>query len=216
MAAGQPGAPMTGLFRYLADAARFTDCTTGEAFPVAMEKDYPALERAYLESRPAPGGPLMATLEGHFEQRPPMEGEGRATVLIVDRFEAVHPGRECPPPPAAAPLEDTTWKLTGLFGRPVSYTVEGKGVPHLSLRTPERQMSGFSGCNGFFGLYRVDGERLSFEDMAATMQACPNNFDLEKSFYKALQATRRFAIRGNVLLLYDQQEEVARFAATPK
>ena len=87
-----------GLFRYMADAPLFTDCATGETFPVAMEQDYLALERAYLQNRREPGGPLRVTLEGHYAVRPPMEGEGLVTVLVVDRFYTVHPETDCPRP----------------------------------------------------------------------------------------------------------------------
>lgn len=88
----------TGLFRYMADAPLFTDCATGETFPVAMEQDYLALERAYLENRREPGGPLRVTLEGHYAARPAMEGDGLVTVLVVDRFFTVHPATDCPLP----------------------------------------------------------------------------------------------------------------------
>jgi copper homeostasis protein (lipoprotein) len=216
MAAERKGTSMTGLFRYMADAALFSDCATGETFPVAMEKDYLALERAYLASPREPGGPLRVDLVGYFAQRPPMEGEGLETVLVVERFEAIYPDGDCPPLPAVAALEDTHWKLIALYGEPVQFTAQGLGAPHLLLRTPERQMSGFSGCNGFFGLYQLRGDRLWFEDMAATMQACPNNHDLQTTFYEALKATRRFQIMDAVLILYDEQNEVARFTAVTR
>ena len=43
---------MTGMFRYMADAALFTECLTEASFPVAQENDYLALERAYLAAPP--------------------------------------------------------------------------------------------------------------------------------------------------------------------
>ena len=41
-----------GRFTYMADAALFEDCGSGLRFPVAMEADYLAAERAYLETAP--------------------------------------------------------------------------------------------------------------------------------------------------------------------
>jgi uncharacterized lipoprotein YbaY/heat shock protein HslJ len=205
--------PLTGMFQYMADAARFTECRTDLSFAVAQENDYLALERAYLEKRQTPGEPLFITLTGHMGQRPPMEGDGMETILVVDRFETIQPGAACPPRPALAMLENTYWKLTELYGHTITFVGNGQGEPHLILRPPERQLSGFSGCNGFFGLYRADSRRLFFEKTGATMRACPNNPDLEQTFFKALKATEQFKIFGEMLEFYRGREVVARFEA---
>jgi copper homeostasis protein (lipoprotein) len=46
---------VAGEMTYMADAARFTECLTGRSYPVVMEADFIAMERAYLEhaGRPA-------------------------------------------------------------------------------------------------------------------------------------------------------------------
>ena len=204
---------MTGMFRYMADAALYTECQTETAFPVAPENDYLTLERACLVHRQTPGEPLYVTLAGHLGQRPPMEGDGLETVLVVDRFETIGNRSACPARQALAELENTYWKLTELYGNTIQFTSSGQGEPHLMLRPPERQMSGFTGCNGFFGLYRADGRRLSFEDTGATMMACPLNPDLEKTFFKALQTTEHFKIFGEMLEFYHGRDVVARFEA---
>jgi copper homeostasis protein (lipoprotein) len=206
-------APMTGMFRYMADAALFTECLTEASFPVAQENDYLALERAYLAQRQTAGEPLFATLTGHMGQRPKMDGDGLESVLIVDRFDTIQRHTTCPSRNALAGLENTYWKLTELYGKTIQFTANGQGEPHLMLRPPERQMSGFSGCNGFFGLYRKDGDQLSFENTGATMMACPFNPDLEKTFFNALQTTGHFKIFGEMLELYNGQKVVARFEA---
>ncbi len=208
------GVPLAGLFRYMADAARFTECFTGTSFPVAQEKDYLALERAYLAAR-NPGAPLYVTLAGHLAERPPMEGEGLETVLVVDRFDTISDRSRCPDRLARTPLTNTTWKLTELYGHTIHFVSSGQGEPQLLLRPPERQLMGFSGCNGFFGLYRKAADRLSFEDMGATMMACPDDADLERTYFKALKATDRYKIFGQMLELYHGREVVARFEAAP-
>ena len=49
---------MSGMYSYLADAANFTECLTGARYPVAMEADNLALERAYLaRARTSPARP---------------------------------------------------------------------------------------------------------------------------------------------------------------
>ena len=93
--------PIAGTFRlrgeytYMADAALFTECLTGARFPVALEKDNVALERAYLAARPAPGAPLLVTLDGSLARRPKMDGDGDQEVLVVERFDRVWPGESC-------------------------------------------------------------------------------------------------------------------------
>jgi copper homeostasis protein (lipoprotein) len=87
---------LRGMFRYLADAARFGDCLTGRSYPVAMEGDYLQLERAYLEAaKPEPGAPLMASFEGDIASRPAMEGNAPTPTVVARRFIGVWPGQRC-------------------------------------------------------------------------------------------------------------------------
>ena len=59
---GMPGEDlMRGLFTYMADAALFEDCASGQRYPVAMEADYISAERVYLEARSEPGAPLLVS-----------------------------------------------------------------------------------------------------------------------------------------------------------
>jgi len=85
-----------GMFRYMADAARFEECLTGRSYPVIMEGDYIKLERAYLEAeKPEPGAPLMARFEGDITRKPAMEGDALTPTVSVRRFIGVWPGQRC-------------------------------------------------------------------------------------------------------------------------
>ena len=92
---GPWGLPMRGYFTYMADAAIFEPCSGDDRFPVAMEADYISAERSYLEARAEAGAPLLMTVVGHLESRPPMEGDGLVDMLVIDRFVAVHSGKDC-------------------------------------------------------------------------------------------------------------------------
>ncbi len=62
---------MRGLFTYMADAALFEDCASGQRYPVAMEADYISVERVYLEARSEPGAPLLVVIRvGSSRDRP--------------------------------------------------------------------------------------------------------------------------------------------------
>lgn len=83
-----------GDFVYFADSAIFTDCKTGQRWPVAQAGDYLALEEAYLRWQGAPKAPLLANFDGRIEVREPMEGPAREH-MVVDRFVSVQPGTSC-------------------------------------------------------------------------------------------------------------------------
>jgi uncharacterized lipoprotein YbaY/uncharacterized lipoprotein NlpE involved in copper resistance len=104
-----PRLHLSGMFRYMADAANIRLCATGARLPVAMEADYPRLERAYLKALPAgaAGKPMLVNLEGLITNRPSAEpGQPPQRTLVVERFVGVHPVQGCPQPnpsPNASP-----------------------------------------------------------------------------------------------------------------
>ena len=83
-----------GDFVYFADSAVFTDCASGNQWPVAMTGDYLALEHAYMQWRDAPQAPLLTNIDGRLEVKEPMEGAARDH-LVIDRFVSVQPGYTC-------------------------------------------------------------------------------------------------------------------------
>ena len=98
----EPRLPMRGLFRYMADAGLFTECSTGQRWPVAQEADNATLEREYLKVRTEPGGPVLVRVDGRVAMRPRMEGEGLQPTLVPERFLGAYPGETCGPRPAPA------------------------------------------------------------------------------------------------------------------
>ena len=70
---------MRGLYRYMADAAVFTDCFTGVTYPVVNNI---AMEKRYLQVRSAPGEAVLLTFSAHFAVVPSME-EGMTVKSLV-------------------------------------------------------------------------------------------------------------------------------------
>jgi uncharacterized lipoprotein YbaY/heat shock protein HslJ len=195
--------PLSGMVRYLADAAIFTDCATRRRLPVAMVGDYVALERAYLEARPEPGAELLASFWGRIVDRPAMEGEGGAASVVVEQFEGVWPGETCGNPGMTESLEDTYWKLTRLGALPVRVHPDFR-EPHLVLRSAEGRVAGSSGCNGVGGAYELDGDALRFGEFMSTMMACPGIMEQERAMVQALGRVARWRIEGQHLDLLDE------------
>lgn len=82
---------MTGLFRYLADAAVFQDCANGQRYAVAIDDNFRLLEAPYQQLNKS-GEAALVTLEGIIT---PNTGEGLAKVIAVLRVSSMSPESEC-------------------------------------------------------------------------------------------------------------------------
>jgi len=198
----EPALRMRGLYTYMADSGWFTECITGMRLPVAKEADNAALETAFLNARPAPGAALLATVDGRIAQRMPMEGPGPRPTLVPDRFVSIAAEPDCGTAPAAASLVNTYWKLLRLGGAAVTVGAE-QHEPHFILLTPESRVAGDGGCNRFTGSYTLEGDRLTFAQLAGTMMACVQGMEQEQTFLDALAKVTSWRIDGEHLELFD-------------
>ena len=202
---------LQGMYSYMADAGMFVDCATQERWPVAMEGDNAALERAYGEARTAPGAPVLVTVQGRLEARPKVDRRGKETTLIVERFVRTWPRETCGRMEPAA-LEDTYWALLELKGKTITVKAESK-APYLELNSKKASAYGFGGCNRFFSSYETSGHALTFGAVGATRMACPEGMDQEQEFFTVLGLTTRYEIQGSKLLLFEDETLLARFEA---
>ncbi|UCH30397.1 MAG: META domain-containing protein [Myxococcales bacterium] len=202
---------LEGMYSYMADAGIFMDCATREQWPVAMEGDNAALERAYGKAKIAPGSPLLVTVQGRLEARPNVDTKVMETNLIVTRFVRTWPRETCGSMKEVK-LEDTYWALLELNGKPITVTVNAK-APYLELNSKKASAYGFGGCNRFFGSYEATERSLKFGALGATRMACPEGMDQEQELFTALASTTRYEIHGSKLLLFADKTLVARFEA---
>jgi putative lipoprotein len=107
----------------------------------------------------------------------------------------------------APSITGTRWVLQKLRGEPAGSGAGGQ-APHITLQGAEPRVSGFAGCNQISGGYTLDGDQLSFGQMAMTMRACPEGMDLERDFAKALEETQRYEVLDDVLRLRDEHGTV--------
>lgn len=193
-----------GMFLYFADSARFEDCLTGRNFPVAMEGDYLALERAYMDAkRPGPGAPIMSSFEGAVEMRPPMEGPRPVPTVIVRRFIGVFPGQTCERAMATASLGDQYWRVVSLRGRKVAPAPRAR-EPHLIVRSRGEGYSAGGGCPTVRGSVRVDGNRIAFGPPAPAATSCEGKAGaVHRALVEALGDARSWSIHAQVLELFD-------------
>lgn len=217
--AGGPLAPgalsltVSGLVTYFADAALFTECLSGQTFPVTMDADYLALERAYLEAEIAPAAPLIARLDAEIAMQPQMEGPDRMTVTVT-QFHHVTPEAGCPATRSAADFANTYWGLTHLQGEALD-PAEGRQEPHLVIAADATRFSGTVGCNRMMGAVSLDDDAVEFGPVASTMMACPPELAArEARFAETLEATARMDLSDQSLRLFDETgAEIARLRA---
>ena len=113
--------------------------------------------------------------------------------------------------PTAAGIEDTKWVLLEVSGAHVS-PLAGRKQPHILFDPAQKKVTGFAGCNNFFGSYELDGSALKFGPFGSTRMACPDlETGLEIEVFKALDKTRSWEIRDGRLLLLDDSDILARF-----
>lgn len=89
-----PATPMTmkGMYKYMADAAIFQDCTTGRRFAVSSNAD---LERGYAAARGQDFQPVLLVVDAHFTlQASPDSGEMQK-VLVADKSAKFSPQKTC-------------------------------------------------------------------------------------------------------------------------
>jgi copper homeostasis protein (lipoprotein) len=211
----EPRLAMRGMFRYMADAADFAECTSGRTLPVAMEGAYVDLERAYTATprEGSPPVPVMALLEGRVAMLPPMEGPGPVPTLVVERFLRLVPGEDCPPRYATASLTGTHWRLVGL-GDEAVVPEEGRTAPYLVLQEAEHRAVGSNGCNRYLAGYTVTADRIRFTQAATTRMACPGAEDLARRFDESLASALRWRVLGQQLELLGAGDRLAaRFQA---
>jgi copper homeostasis protein (lipoprotein) len=213
----EPRLTLRGMYRYMADAGLFTDCLTGQRWPVATLDNNASLEHAYLAARREPGQALLVRVDGEVRQMPNMEGKGRQPTLVVRRFIDVKPNESCGSRNGSDGLLDVHWSLTVLNGGSVGAGMSGATRDaSLTLHSKDQRVSGSGGCNRLVGSYTHDGGALRFGQMAGTMMACPEGMETEKEFLETLPRVTGWRIADAHLELLDAGGAVlARFEARP-
>ena len=114
-------------------------------------------------------------------------------------------------PAAAAGLAGSEWRPSQIADSP---RPDDSGM-FLRFESDGR-LAGHSGCNGFFGSYRLDGNKIEIGPLGATKMACePAVMDREALFLKTLGMARTFQRDGTRLTLSDENgDPLAHFLQT--
>ncbi|EDM44271.1 hypothetical protein SCB49_04560 [unidentified eubacterium SCB49] len=104
---------------------------------------------------------------------------------------------------------DTTTTLSD--GAYTVSTIRGENVSSekLTLVVSEegQRISGFSGCNSYFGAMNVESSDRLFSEMGATKKLCQSAMGTEKSFLNSLQTVSSITKEGSTLNLKNTNGE---------
>ncbi|MGV3657003.1 MAG: META domain-containing protein [Chitinophagaceae bacterium] len=94
-----------------------------------------------------------------------------------------------------------TWALSVFpSGDKTFAEIFGQRRPEITFDASQKQVSGTTGCNRFFGPFTLNKDRISFgSNLGLTKMACPE-YD-EFIFVNALQQADRYKIAGDQLEL---------------
>jgi len=76
-----------------------------------------------------------------------------------------------------------------------------------TINFKDGDISGFGGCNQFFGQYTQDGGKLTIGALASTRKAGPN-MKAEATLLAALQLARRFKGTPSEITIYGEADDV--------
>lgn len=151
---------------------------------------------------------ILWNSEGKVEKKAVIYGMVLLLFILLFFFNEIKAGQAVP---AAAGIEDTKWQLVELSNEPVS-PLGGEKRPHILLDSTQNKVTGFAGCNNFFGSYEIDEVALKFASLGSTRMSCPDlQLNLETEFLNALDQTAEWEIKDDVLFFLDGGDVLARF-----
>ena len=196
---------LRGLFKTQDDTSLLTECRTGRRWPVLVEGQHLALQRAYLAHRAQGGGEwVLAAFNGSFVQREPGPGLPPNEFIRVESFERLWPGETCAADaPATAALLNTLWRLVEIDGQAVTVS-PGQREPRLQLSTEGNRVRGQTRCQALTGRFEQGSDGFLFKDLAVDGPPCAGPVaEQEARLLAALRATASRRIVGDALQLRD-------------
>jgi heat shock protein HslJ len=81
------------------------------------------------------------------------------------------------------------WVLDSINNKVPDSNFFSYGSPYFDFNEEKKTVSGHTGCNGINGKLKVQGEKLTFDSLVVTNQACKNK-DFEKKLVNGFKSGR--------------------------
>ncbi|MCI5130586.1 MAG: META domain-containing protein [Candidatus Electrothrix sp. EH2] len=197
---------MRGMYSRKRGRGVLQECLSREKFPL-LSQGAADIKKAYQNILHGRSESLFVLLDVRISSR-----AGRGDRLVPARSRAVNidPYRSCKGKRRRiATITDKRWYLIELAGRAAKpEQMNKKTLPFLKVQRGDQLIQGFAGCNNFTGSWLFTDNDFIFSRIKATRMACPVGMEVEDAFLRALDNTRGYTIRGNILSLRDQKGRV--------
>lgn len=111
-------------------------------------------------------------------------------------------------PEAEDLLEVKKWVLVEIENDSNSQIDSMEQRPFLEFDTQKKRISGFAGCNRFFGQYSVEKDSTTqFSEIGATKKYCMDTMETEDLFLDVLRKCRYLKINKTMLIMEDRNHE---------
>ncbi|MDB5013464.1 MAG: hypothetical protein JWQ25_1666 [Daejeonella sp.] len=104
-------------------------------------------------------------------------------------------------------LNNTKWTLHSIKARVVNLGDKA----YLNFEEKDNRIAGKAACNSFFGEYTIVKQTIKFEGVGSTKMYCEGLMDEENEIMTALNNTRRYEIKADMLYLYSTDQLLLTF-----
>jgi len=108
-----------------------------------------------------------------------------------------------------ASIATTEWKLLKMYGEDFSKL---SSPVTLQFSETDHKVSGFGGCNRFFGSYEQTNSTLKITGLGSTKMYCQETMAVEDKYFKALQEVQSHSLKQKALYLLDDNKVILEFA----
>ncbi|MFW6257753.1 MAG: META domain-containing protein [Prolixibacteraceae bacterium] len=106
-------------------------------------------------------------------------------------------------------ITENKWKLESLKGFSENQLKQSPLPPSMEFDTENQRISGFAGCNNYFGNFKItDQGKINISNLASTKKMCINSMELEEAYLKTLKNSEWILVDGETLDLKDKEETV--------
>ena len=106
-------------------------------------------------------------------------------------------------------IQTSNWYLSEWKSDSISVIVSTEKSITLDFDEENKKLSGSSGCNQYFGNYKLDKNIISSGPIGATRMYCtPEVMDQEMRFFKLLESGVTISMINNLLILEDDNNRL--------